>query len=95
MTHVVLDALTKRYAGAREPAVDHLSLDITSGGIVALLGPSGCGKTTTLRMIAGLLAPTSGDIRFDGDSVLDVPADERAASQTRHTLPRPPDDVKG
>jgi ABC-type Fe3+/spermidine/putrescine transport system ATPase subunit len=79
MTHVGLDALTKRYGGTREPVVDHLSLDIESGGIVALLGPSGCGKTTTLRMIAGLLAPTSGDVRFDGESVLDVPAERRSA----------------
>lgn len=79
MTHVELDKLTKQYAGAERPAVDTLSLDIKPGSIVAMLGPSGCGKTTTLRMIAGLLAPTAGDIRLDGESVLDVPAERRSA----------------
>ena len=80
MTHVELDQLTKRYPGARQPAVDRLSLDIEPGQIVALLGPSGCGKTTTLKTIAGLLAPTSGDIRFDGNSVLPMPAERRSAA---------------
>jgi ABC-type Fe3+/spermidine/putrescine transport system ATPase subunit len=79
MTHVELDALTKRYADADQPAVNHLSLDIEPGRIVALLGPSGSGKTTALRMIAGLLPPTSGDIRFDGESMLGVPAERRSA----------------
>ena len=79
MTHVVLDQLTKRYSAAEQLAVDHLSLDVEAGRIVALLGPSGCGKTTTLKMIAGLLQPTSGDTRFDGESMLAVPAEKRSA----------------
>ena len=79
MTHVELDALTKLYPGALRPAVDGLTLDIESGRIVALLGPSGSGKTTALRMIAGLITPNSGDVRFDGESVLDVPAERRTA----------------
>jgi ABC-type Fe3+/spermidine/putrescine transport system ATPase subunit len=79
MTHVELDALTKQYAGSRQPAVNHLFLDIEPGCIVALLGPSGCGKTTTLKMIAGLIPPMAGDIRFDGESVLAVPAEKRSA----------------
>ena len=79
MTHVELDALVKRYVGARHLAVNRLSLDIEPGRIVALLGPSGCGKTTTLKMIAGLLTPTAGDVRFDGESVLAVPAEKRSA----------------
>jgi ABC-type Fe3+/spermidine/putrescine transport system ATPase subunit len=79
MTHVELKDLSKRYPGSAHPALDRLTLDIESGRIVALLGPSGSGKTTALRMVAGLLAPTSGDIHFDGESVLDVPAERRSA----------------
>ncbi|MGQ0564208.1 MAG: ABC transporter ATP-binding protein [Gemmobacter sp.] len=76
MTRVLLSDLTKTYAGAASPALDRLSLDIASGELTALLGPSGCGKTTTMKMIAGLLEPTSGDITFDGRSILrDRPED--------------------
>jgi ABC-type Fe3+/spermidine/putrescine transport system ATPase subunit len=46
---------------------------------MVLLGPSGCGKTTTLRLVAGLLRPTRGDILFDGQSVLNVPPEKRGA----------------
>ena len=78
MTTVVLRNLTKRFGGD-EPAVQNLSLEIKSGELVGLLGPSGCGKTTTLKMIAGLLYPTEGDITFDGVSVLDIPTEKRGA----------------
>ena len=78
MTRVSLRALTKHYPGAPTPALDELSLDLAPGSLTALLGPSGCGKTTTMRMIAGLLDPTSGDIILDGASVLTVPPERRA-----------------
>ncbi|MDA8586674.1 ABC transporter ATP-binding protein [Rhodobacteraceae bacterium] len=70
MTHVSIKELTKVYPGATEPSLDRLSLEIPTGELTALLGPSGCGKTTTMKMIAGLLEPTSGDVTFDGRSVL-------------------------
>ncbi len=70
MTHVSLKQLTKIYPGSIEPSLDQLSLEIASGELTALLGPSGCGKTTTMKMIAGLLEPTAGDVTFDGRSVL-------------------------
>ena len=70
MTHVSLQELTKVYPGSVEPSLDRLSLEIASGELTALLGPSGCGKTTTMKMIAGLLTPTAGDVTFDGRSVL-------------------------
>lgn len=57
-------AVTKNFGSV--PVVDTLDLEIRSGEFVVLLGPSGCGKTTTLRMLAGLETPTSGDI-FVGD----------------------------
>ncbi len=58
-------------------AVHRMSLDIAEGGFVTLLGPSGCGKTTTLRMIAGLLDPTEGEIAIKGKRVNEVPIHRR------------------
>lgn len=60
-------------------AVRDLNLEIASGEMVALLGPSGCGKTTTLRMITGLARPTTGDVLFNGSSVVEVPTERREA----------------
>ena len=79
MTQVVLDKIQKMYPGADVAAVDGFSLEIPTGKLVAFLGPSGCGKTTTLKMIAGLIQPTAGRIRFDGEDVLPIPAEKRGA----------------
>jgi ABC-type Fe3+/spermidine/putrescine transport system ATPase subunit len=79
LTHVSIKELSKTYKGSDEPALDTLSLEIPSGELTALLGPSGCGKTTTMKMIAGLLEPSSGDITFDGRSVLDDKPEDRGA----------------
>jgi ABC-2 type transport system ATP-binding protein len=65
---VQLRDLVKNYG--RTKAVHGISLRIGSGEIVGLLGPNGAGKSTTISMLAGLLAPTSGDILLDGTSVL-------------------------
>ena len=62
---VELRGLTKRYGDAA--VVDDISLTIEHGHLVCLLGPSGCGKTTTLRLIAGFVEPSAGEIRV-GDS---------------------------
>src|SRR5918999_6131318 len=75
MTRVQLLDVTKRYGST--VAVDNISVDIADGEFVTLLGPSGCGKTTTLRMVAGLVDPTSGQIRFDGQVVNNVPPHKR------------------
>ncbi|MEM7347809.1 MAG: ABC transporter ATP-binding protein [Chloroflexota bacterium] len=77
MTTVVLDDLSRHFGDVI--AVDHMNLEINSGEMVAFLGPSGCGKTTTLRMITGLLLPTTGDVRFDDKSMLTVPTEKRGA----------------
>ena len=76
MTEVRLDRLTKIYAKGK-PAVDKISLHIPSGQFVSLLGPSGCGKTTTLKMLAGFEEVSSGEITFDGQDVVHVPAEDR------------------
>ena len=77
MTRVSIKNLTKIYPGTAKPALDRLSLEIPGGDLTALLGPSGCGKTTTMKMIAGLLAPTSGDVTFDGRSILNDKPEHR------------------
>ena len=67
MASVDLRRLTKRYGSVA--AVDDVSLRIDHGQLVCLLGPSGCGKTTTLRLIAGFLEPSDGEIHV-GDRVV-------------------------
>ncbi len=67
-----LDKVTKRYG--LKTAVHELSLEVPAGELFAFLGPNGAGKTTTIKMMCGLLFPTSGrvsiaghDLRTDGD----------------------------
>jgi iron(III) transport system ATP-binding protein len=68
---VELRGLTKRYG--TNAVVDDVSLRIDHGRLVCLLGPSGCGKTTTLRLIAGFIEPSAGEIAV-GDRVVSSPA---------------------
>lgn len=75
MTMLELTALTKSFGALR--AVDEISLAVEAGEVVALLGPSGCGKSTLLSLIAGLESPDSGDVRWDGQSLLNVPTHQR------------------
>ena len=70
-----LESVVKRFGAAT--AVSDLSLDVRRGEFVSLLGPSGCGKTTTLRMIAGLERPSSGQILIAGTDVSSVPPEAR------------------
>ncbi|MZR29398.1 ABC transporter ATP-binding protein [Sneathiella litorea] len=79
MTNVSIENLVKLYPGRSVPAVKDVSLLIETGSLTALLGPSACGKSTILKMIAGLLAPTSGDIRFGDHSILRLPPEKRDA----------------
>ncbi len=69
-TVLELRALRKDFPTHR--AVDGISLHLSRGEFYSLIGPSGCGKTTTLRLIAGLEIPTSGDILLDGASIINL-----------------------
>ncbi|MGH3679450.1 MAG: ABC transporter ATP-binding protein [Natronosporangium sp.] len=81
MSGVSIEALVKTFGSAT--AVDRLDLIIAPGEFVTLLGPSGCGKTTTLRCLAGLEVPTTGEITigdrlvFSGGRSVFVPPDKR------------------
>ncbi|MEM6423141.1 MAG: ABC transporter ATP-binding protein, partial [Pseudomonadota bacterium] len=72
---VEIDGVEKRYADFA--AVTQMDLTIGEGEFLAIMGPSGCGKTTTLRMLAGLEAPSAGEIRMDGRVMNAVPPHER------------------
>lgn len=76
MNSVDLENVTKIYSGST-PSVDDLSLTVGDGEFFTLLGPSGCGKSTTLRMIAGFINPTSGNIRFGERDVTNLPPHKR------------------
>ncbi|MBO9436445.1 ABC transporter ATP-binding protein [Ruegeria sp. R13_0] len=75
MSSVTLNNIVKRFGSFT--AVHSTNLEIPEGAFVTLLGPSGCGKTTNLRMIAGLLDPTEGEILIGGRRVNDVPIHKR------------------
>ena len=77
---VHVDGVSKRYAHRVKGeiyAARDVRLDVRPGEFLTLLGPSGCGKTTTLRMIAGYEKPDAGRIRFGGQDVTDLPANQR------------------
>src|SRR6266478_4256044 len=64
-------------------SIRDLNLSVFDGETLVILGPSGCGKTTLLKIIAGLIAPDSGDVHYDGMSMNAVPP----GSRRRHGLP--------
>ena len=66
-TVLTAQGLTKRYSGA--PALDNLNLELPQGKIIGLLGPNGSGKTTFIKLAAGLLTPTSGELRVCGEKI--------------------------
>ena len=90
MTHAIsVHGLTKDFSiglrGLRLRAVDDLSLEIPRGEVFGLLGPNGCGKSTTLKIILGLVPPTSGKV-----SILGQPFANAAARQRTGFLPEAP-----
>ena len=77
MSDLKISNLYKSFPGMDRPAVNNVSLDIKTGGLIAFLGPSGCGKTTILKMITGLLPPDSGDIILENASLLPIATENR------------------
>ena len=74
MTESLLDVSKLAFAYDGAAAVREVSLSVQPGEIVALLGANGAGKSTTVRMIAGVLAPQKGDIRFAGEVLTGAPS---------------------
>ena len=72
MSSLSLQGLRRVYGAT--VAVDRVDLEMAQGELVALLGPSGCGKTTTLRMVAGFVAPSAGKVVIGGKDVSRAPA---------------------
>ena len=80
MTTLALHGLRKTYPGAGQAAVHGLDLTVACGSLTALLGPSGCGKTTTMKLIAGLLAPDAGEVALDGTAITTLPPERRGVA---------------
>ena len=72
---IQLDSLTKSYG--RHLAVEDLSLEVPAGELFGFLGPNGAGKTTTIKMIAGLLRPTSGSVVLGGYDLATHPVEAK------------------
>ena len=77
MALIEFEHVFKHYPASSTAAVDDLNLHIEAGEFLTLLGPSGSGKTTTLMLLAGFEAPTSGAIRLDGTSIESLPPHQR------------------
>ena len=75
MSNVELRNVVKRYGDVL--ALDTFNLNIQEGEFISLLGPSGCGKTTALRLVAGFLTPSEGQILMDGEDLTQVPTERR------------------
>ena len=70
---LTVDRLTKRYGALT--AIQHVSFDLHPGEVLGLLGPNGSGKSTTVKILTGLLQPTSGEVLIDGhDAFADLPS---------------------
>jgi len=76
MAEIFLDNITHVF-GKKVKAVDNVTLRIENGSLISFLGPSGCGKTTTMRIIAGLLRPTTGRVYFDNVDVTERSPQDR------------------
>src|SRR5581483_8619023 len=88
MATLELVGLSKQFGTSTVAAVHDVNLSVGDGEFLCILGPSGCGKSTTLRMIGGFEEPTSGGVRIDGQSVVDLPPNRRPTAMVfqKYTL---------
>jgi branched-chain amino acid transport system ATP-binding protein len=77
-----LSAVVTKYGAVH--ALNGVDISVSEGELTAVLGANGAGKTTLLRTISGLVAPSSGSIRFDGNEIAGLPADRIARMGLRH-----------
>jgi len=76
MAFLEINNVTKSFS-AGTAAVKEFNLHVEKGDLVSFLGPSGCGKTTTLRMVAGFEAPSTGHVSINGEDITDKPPNKR------------------
>ena len=76
--YLQLKNLYKKYQN--NTVVNNFNIDVEKGELISILGPSGCGKTTTLRMIAGFISPSSGEIFLSEERITDYPPEIRPVS---------------
>ncbi|WP_111765897.1 ABC transporter ATP-binding protein [Nakamurella deserti] len=92
MSLLEVDDIEVRYGAIK--AIKGISFDVNEGEIVALLGANGAGKTTTQKTVSGMLRPSAGEIRFDGQRIDGIPAHELIhlgichVPEGRHVFPR-------
>ena len=77
MSKIVLNNIYKSFGHTK--VIENINLEVEQGEILSLLGESGCGKTTTLKLIAGILSPDSGDIYIGEKRINDLPIEKRKA----------------
>ena len=89
MAILEIEQLCKDFGGLA--AVENVDLRANSGEILGLIGPNGAGKTTVFNLITGVYRPTSGSIRFRGESIVGLPAHVVCAKGIARTfqIPRP------